>query len=175
MTMQDEYTVRLENFEGPLDLLLYLTRKAEVDITRISIASIADQYIDFLDDIDRVNVDLAGEFLVTAATLVELKSRMLTPEGNDTEEDAADIASPTSQLSPGMELIQSLLQYRNYRDASDALEGRREEWLQRYPNGRAGISEERLDDLAGEYADLQLEDIEIIDLVEAFQRIVETV
>ncbi|MCA9299389.1 MAG: segregation/condensation protein A [Phycisphaerales bacterium] len=175
MTTQDDYTVRLANFEGPLDLLLYLVRKSEVDITRISIAEIADQYIAFLDDIGRVNVDLAGEFLVTAATLLELKSRMLTPE-QEQEEIARAVADvEADRISPGMELIQSLLRYRNYRDASDALEARRVEWLNRYPAGRAGISEERLDDLADQYADLELEEIELMDLVEAFQRIVETV
>ena len=175
MTMQEDYTVRLDSFEGPLDLLLYLVRKSEVDITEISIAEITDQYIAFLDDIDRVDVEVAGEFLVTAATLLELKSRFIadteTTEGESAEREKSD----SDELAPGMELIKNLLEYKTYRDASDALEDRRQQWEQRYPGGRAGISESTMDALADEYAEVQMDDLEIMDLLEAFQRIVETV
>ena len=78
-SVSTEYRVRLEAFEGPLDLLLYLIRRAEVDITDIPIAAIADQYMQYLAGIERIDIDLAGEFLVMAATLMEIKSRMLSP------------------------------------------------------------------------------------------------
>ena len=91
MSFQDEYTVRLSAFEGPLDLLLYLIRRAEVDIHDIPIVEITDQFlgaIEGLKDEDSLDIDAAGEFLVMAATLVELKSRTLAPrraEGEDGE------------------------------------------------------------------------------------------
>ena len=88
MTFQEEYTVRLGTFEGPLDLLLYLIRRAEVDIHDIPIVQITDQYLDAIEHLDReesLDIDAAGEFLVMAATLVELKSRTLPPIREDAE------------------------------------------------------------------------------------------
>ena len=85
-SIQEDYTVQLESFEGPLDLLLYLIRRAEVDIQNIPIAAITDQYLLVLRQVDSVDVELAGDFLVMAATLMELKSRTLAPvevEGED--------------------------------------------------------------------------------------------
>ena len=98
-----EYKVQLENFEGPLDLLLYLIRKAEVEITAIPIAGITDQYLAHIEGVERLDIDLAGEFLVMAATLMELKSRAISPaepleadgEGASVIEDALD---PRSEL-----------------------------------------------------------------------------
>ena len=78
-SIQEDYTVQLESFEGPLDLLLYLIRRAEVDIQNIPIAAITDQYLLVLRQVDSVDVELAGDFLVMAATLMELKSRTLAP------------------------------------------------------------------------------------------------
>jgi segregation and condensation protein A len=78
-----EYRVHLDTFEGPLDLLLYLIRKAEVEITDIPVTTIADQYLAHLEHIDRVDIDLAGEFLVMAATLMEIKSRVVGMFGQE--------------------------------------------------------------------------------------------
>ena len=75
MALQDDYQVRLSSFQGPLDLLLYLIRRAEVDIADIPIHTITDQYFRFLKQLDNIDIDVAGEFLVMAATLVEIKSR----------------------------------------------------------------------------------------------------
>ena len=79
MPLQDDYQVRLSNFEGPLDLLLFLIRRAEVDIQDIPIVEITEQYFDFLKQIDEIDIELAGEFLVMAATLIEIKSRSIRP------------------------------------------------------------------------------------------------
>ena len=75
MPLQEDYQIALENFQGPLDLLLYLIRRAEVDIQDIPIARITDSYITFVRQLDHIDVDVAGEFLVMAATLMEIKSR----------------------------------------------------------------------------------------------------
>ena len=95
-----EYTVRLEAFEGPIDLLYFLIRRAEVDITDIPIATIADQYMAYLDGIDRVDIDRAGEFLLMAATLTEIKSRILGAEAAGEREEGADPTDPSDEPDP---------------------------------------------------------------------------
>jgi len=79
MAFQDDYQVRLDSFQGPMDLLLFLIRRAEVDIADIPIRQLTEQYFAFLKELHTIDIDVAGEFLVMAATLVEIKSRTLTP------------------------------------------------------------------------------------------------
>ncbi|MEC9372750.1 MAG: segregation/condensation protein A [Planctomycetota bacterium] len=175
MSTVDDYTVRLENFEGPLDLLLYLIRKAEVEITAIPIAEITDQFMRHLHGIDRVDIDLAGEFLVMAATLMELKSRVISPvaPGDEGAVSAIDEAMPT--LDPRSELVQQLLAFKWCRDAAEALEERRGEWERRYPSGQGGIDRNALREAHEQLPDVELEDLELYDLVEAFSQIVRQV
>jgi segregation and condensation protein A len=118
MALQEEYRVSLEDFCGPLDLLLFLVRRAEVDIQAISIARIADQYLDHLRRLSEVDIDMAGDFLVMAATLMEIKSRVLAPGLPAEGEDQAE--SPEAPLAldrpdPGGELIRQLLAYQRLR------------------------------------------------------------
>lgn len=179
--LTDDYTVRLEQFQGPLDLLLYLARKAEVDVVDIPIAKIADQYVEHLTGIERIDIDLAGEFLVMAATLMELKSRLLMPvdsgaspdlgEGEDDprrrDDEAVDLRT---------ELIQQLLAYKEFRDAADALERRRDVWARRFPAGKAATDRDALLEAAQRRTDaVDLEDIGLFDLVEAYERVLERV
>lgn len=105
------YSVKLDAFEGPLDLLLHLIRKNEVDIYDIPIALITRQYLDYLKLMKELNLDLAGDFLVMAATLLQIKSRMLLPlpEPEEGEGDEAE--------DPRAELVRRLLEYQRYRDA----------------------------------------------------------
>lgn len=174
--MTTDYRVSLDAFEGPLDLLLYLIRRAEIDIHDIPISQIAEQYMAYLGEVDRIDIDLAGEFLVMAATLMEIKSRMLAPpaEGGATAtgqpSDAAGGAA-----DPRADLIRQLLEYKRYRDAADALERRREEWAHRFPSGRAGVDDERLQEALAQSDDIELEDVSLVDLVEAFGRIIAVV
>ena len=109
--------VQLEIFEGPLDLLLHLIKKNEVSITDIPIATITEQYLATLEVLQSLNLDVAGEFLVMAATLIYIKSRMLLPvtDGEDDEEEGAD---------PRAELVRRLLEYQRFKDAADQLEQR---------------------------------------------------
>ena len=137
--MTTDYRVQLDTFEGPLDLLLYLIRKAEVEIADIPVTTIADQYLDYLEHIDRVDIDLAGEFLVMAATLMELKSRVVGAAGDGDETDTGDAARDENAGDPRAELVQQLLEYKKYRDAADALERHKDEWEARFPAAPAGV------------------------------------
>ena len=111
-------TVQLEIFEGPLDLLLHLIKKNEVSITDIPIAVITEQYLATLDIMQTLNLDMAGEFLVMAATLVHIKSRMLLPAGGDEADDEDEGADPRD------ELVRRLLEYQRFKDAAEQLEQR---------------------------------------------------
>ena len=175
--MSDLYRVKLDSFEGPMDLLLYLIRKHEVDLHDIPLSLIADQYIGFLDDVDRIDIDLAGEFLVMATTLMELKSRMLAAQAD--ARDAGDGEEDEKRSEPGadprMELVRQLLEYKKYRDAADALEERRKTWEQRFPVKAAPIDDESVREAMEEMGELELEDLDLSDLVDAFRQIVASV
>jgi segregation and condensation protein A len=109
--------VQLEIFEGPLDLLLHLIKKNEVSITDIPISSITEQYLATLDLMESLSLDVAGEFLVMAATLIHIKSRILLPAG-------ADEADEDEGGDPRNELVRRLLEYQRFKDAADQLEQR---------------------------------------------------
>lgn len=171
--MSVEYRVQLEAFEGPLDLLLFLIRKAEVEIADIPVATITDQYLAHLEDLDRVDIDLAGEFLVMAATLMELKSRVVGaiegPAGG------GEPVGDREETDPRGELIRQLLEYKKYRDAADTLERRREAWEARFPVAPAGVSSDELREAFESMQDPELEDLSLLDLFEAFRKIADSV
>ena len=110
-------TVKLEIFEGPLDLLLHLIKKNELSITDIPIATITEQYLSTLELMQGLNLDVAGEFLVMAATLIHIKSRMLLPPGDDEDEEE-------EEGDPREELIRRLLEYQRFKEAAEELERR---------------------------------------------------
>ncbi len=105
------YSVKLDAFEGPLDLLLHLIRKNEVDIYDIPIALITRQYLDYMKLMKELNLDLAGDFLVMASTLLQIKSRLLLPLPEEEEGEGEE------QEDPRAELVRRLLEYQRYRDA----------------------------------------------------------
>src|SRR2546423_1410407 len=112
------YLVALDTFHGPLDLLLYLVKRNEVDVLDVPIAKLADQFLEFMEAVREVDVELAGDFLVMAATLMEIKARSLLPaDAEPGEEDEPD---------PRRELVKQLLEYRRFKDAAAALEERAE-------------------------------------------------
>ena len=165
--MEDTYRVSLEPFEGPLDLLLHLIREHEVDIHDIPVATITDQYLGYLEGIERIDVEVAGEFLLMAATLMEIKSRMIAL--GEPESASADPEKP-SEDDPRATLVAQLLEYKKYRDAADSLEARRNQWSTRYPIARAAIAE-----IEAKPDALDLEDLHLNDLVEAFGEIMASV
>lgn len=116
---RDAFRIALPNFEGPLDLLLHLIREHEVDIFDIPIALITQKYLEHLQKMREIDLDVAGEFLVMAATLLHLKSRLLLPQ----EKVAADDTQAQEQLDPRAELVRRLLEYQKYKDAAEQLAG----------------------------------------------------
>jgi segregation and condensation protein A len=117
-----DYLVNLEVFRGPLDLLLYLVKRAEVDICDIPISKVADQFKEYLEVVNLIDVESAGDFLVMAATLMEIKSRMLLPRAEKSAEHDED---------PRLELVRQLLQYKQFKEAAVELESRAEEQSRR--------------------------------------------
>lgn len=113
----DSYAIHLENFEGPLDLLLHLIRKNEMDINDIPMAAITEQYLTILDAMKTLNLDVAGEFLLMAATLLYIKSKLLLPRivEEEIEEEEED---------PRAELVRRLLEYQKYKEVSQTLDNR---------------------------------------------------
>jgi len=106
---------RLDNFEGPLDLLLHLIRKNEMDICDIQIAVITEQYLAVIDTLQHLNLDVAGEFLLMAATLIHIKSTLLLPSGEDEEQEE-------DEEDPRAELVRRLLEYQKYKQAAVELD-----------------------------------------------------
>src|SRR6185369_14293268 len=111
----DAYTVKLDAFEGPLDLLLFLIRKNEVNVYDIPISLITEQYLQYIGLMQELNLDLAGEFLVMAATLIHIKSKMLLPRPETAEEAAGDEEDPREAL------VRRLLEHQKYRAAAELL------------------------------------------------------
>ena len=154
--MPMEYEVKLEIFEGPLDLLLHLIRKNEVDIFDIPIATITDQYLGYLDLMKALDISLAGDFLVMASTLIHIKSRMLLPGAQ--EEEGED---------PRMEITCLLLEYLKLKEAAEELTDR--EILERDVFARK-LAPELKSQLQSEEAMLE---VSLFQLIDAFKRIVD--
>jgi segregation and condensation protein A len=150
------YNIKLEVFEGPLDLLLHLIKKNELDIYDIPIAKITQQYFEYLDLMKTLNLDIAGEFVVMAATLMHIKSRMLLPPADDEGKDVED------EEDPRAELIRRLIEYQKFKDAANRLKDY--EILDRDVFIR-GANGESIEEENG------LHDITIFELIEAFKRI----
>ena len=110
------YPVRLDNFEGPLDLLLHLIKRHEVNIYDIPIHAITKQYLDYIDLMQEMNLDVAGEFLVMAATLIHIKSRMLLPRADPLQEDPEE--------DPREALVRRLLEHQKFKAAAELLHER---------------------------------------------------
>jgi segregation and condensation protein A len=151
-----EYQVELETFRGPLDLLLYLVKRNEVDICNIPIARIAEQYLEYLQVLQQIDVEWAGEFLVMAATLMEIKSKLLLPRGPEELAEDAD---------PRLELVRQLIEYKKYKDAAALLEAQAEKQQARLPRLPAEIP------AAPDPAQQPLHRVELWDLVSAFGRL----
>ena len=153
---KDAYTVRLEMFEGPLDLLLHLIKKNKLKITEIPIALITEQYLDYLKLMKVLNLDVAGEYLLMAATLLHIKSRMLLPASSDGEGEEEEI-------DPRAELVRRLLEYQQYKEAAVELEKR--PLLDRDVYAR-GVSQE-------EEPEEEKVEVNLFELLEAFRRVLE--
>ena len=157
------YRVELEAFQGPLDLLLYLVRREELDIRQLSMARIARQFGEFLEVLTAIDLDLAGEFVVVAGTLMEMKSREVLPHAEEAEDE---LPEETGTQDVRGDLIRQLLEYKRFKEAGAALEERAARWQERYPrmaDDRPTIGKDPAAD--------RIKEVELWDLVSALGRI----
>jgi len=157
----DAYTVKLDAFEGPLDLLLFLIRKNEVNVYDIPISLITEQYLQYINILQELNLDLAGEFLVMAATLIHIKSKMLLPRP-ETAEDATG-----EEEDPREALVRRLLEHQKYRAAAELLHER--ELVRGAQHARP---DERVEAVVGEDYEPELE-VDLFSLMAAFKGVLE--
>lgn len=157
------YKVKLEIFEGPLDLLLYLLKKEEVNIYDIPIAKITSQYLEYLNLMQLLDLKLAGEFLVVAATLMQIKSKMLLPPDEQDDEDQ-------EEQDPRAELVRKLLEYRKFKEAANCLEEMETKEAQvfrrRVNPDSLGLEQEEQE---------QYFEASLFDLISAFSKILKTI
>ncbi len=152
----NEYRIDLENFAGPMDLLLHLIRREEVDVQDIPIGRILDQYLAHLEVLTAVNLDEAGDFLVMATTLMVIKSKLLLPI------DEVDLAE---ELDPRYELVQQLLEYKRIRESVTVLERREGEQACRAGRPESARAEPLFEE------DKSIDDVQVWDLFQLFERI----
>ena len=161
--LAEDYKVNLEIFEGPLDLLLYLIRREELDIYDIPIGRITEQYMQYLDLMRQLNLDVAGEFIVMAATLMVIKSRMMLPVDRRQTDEGTD----EEWVDPRLDLVRQLIEYKKFKDAAGRL-AEYEVLMQEsfdYGGGRP-----KFEKSAADAADA-LASIDMFDLLTAFQEV----
>jgi len=155
------YRVNLDVFAGPLDLLLYLVRKEEVDIYDIPIARITNQYLQYIEMLKNLDIDIAGDFLVMAATLMQIKSAMLLPKADPDQLEAGDLEDPRT------ELIRQLLEYKKFKDAANLLDAAADKQKQRFARPDRIIDQLRTE----KEPQIDIDQVSIWDLLKAFDSI----
>ncbi len=155
----EDYPVRLQNFQGPLDLLLHLIKKHEVNVYDIPITLVTQQYLDYIDLMQELNLDVAGEFLVMAATLIHIKSRMLLPRPDPTQEDPEE--------DPREALVRRLLEHQKFKAAAELLHERETLRSAQWTRPDGPIAE-----IAGEAPEPEVE-VDLFSLISAFRTVVE--
>lgn len=152
------FKTKLPIFHGPVDLLLYLVRKNEVDIRNIAIAPILEQYLDYLSILKEIDVNDAGDFLSLASTLIEIKSFEVLPGEETVEEELED---------PRQELVHQLLEYKKFCDAANHLQAKSERWQLRFPRLARDLTPR-----SRNMAEEPIREVELWDLVSAFGRVI---
>jgi len=163
----DAFRIALPNFEGPLDLLLHLIREHRVDIFDIPLALIVGKYLEYLERMRELNLDIAGEFLVMASTLAHLKSRMLLPRQDVAQEQVGEVLAVEEQGDPRAELVRRLLEYQKYKDSAEQLAKQdllgRDVFTRNVPMEEVPIPEE----------EVGLQEFSVLKLIEALDRVLE--
>lgn len=153
------FRVDLDIFRGPLDLLLYLVRKHEVEVVEIPIAAVTEQFLEHLSVLEQLDVNAVGDFLEMASTLIEIKSRLVLPRSEEEAEIVLD--------DPRHELVERLLEYKKFKDAASILEERSREWQERFPRLANDLPARQRN-----LADEPIHELELWDLVSAFGRVI---
>lgn len=161
--MDSTYTIRINAFEGPFDLLLFFIERDELDIYDIPIAKITDDFLSYVHTMENLNIDLASEFILVAATLMRIKAKMLIPR--------KEIDEQGNEIDPREELIQRLLEYKAYKDATDELRQKEEARSMAFPRGNIEVELSALAEEA--LADAELESLTLYKLLTAFKRVME--
>ncbi len=159
--METDYKVKLEIFEGPLDLLLYLIKQDEIDIHEISLERITNQYLEYLQVFKELNINIAGEFIVMAANLIYLKSRSLLPVDQQPPDEDAE------EDDPRWDLIRQLIEYKKFKEAAVELHTRALEQERMF--ARTGV------ELSFETAPLPLGEVGIFQLINALQTVIKRI
>jgi segregation and condensation protein A len=151
------FAVKLDIFRGPLDLLLYLVRKHELEVAEIPLALVIDQYLEYIAVLEQIDVDAVGDFLELASTLIEIKSRMVLPGDEEVAQELED---------PRQELVRRLLEFKQYRDAASMLEERGRARRDRFARVASDMSTRPI-----EPHEQPIQEVELWDLVSAFGRV----
>jgi segregation and condensation protein A len=161
--LQLTYNIKIEAFEGPFDLLLFFIERDELDIYDIPIAKITDDFLGYVHTMENLNIDLASEFILVAATLMRIKAKMLIPR--------KELDEHGQEIDPREELIQRLLEYKAYKEATEDLRLKEESRSMSFPRGNVEVE---LQSLAEEVlADAELESLTLYRLLQAFKRVME--
>ncbi len=160
----DNFKCKLEMFEGPLDLLLYLIKKNEIDINNIKLENVTSQYLDYISYMQSMNIDIASEFIVTAATLLHIKTRWLLPiESNQEDEDLNEFDDPR------LNLLEQLLEYKKFKEAGAFLDKLQEKEHCTFTKGHTEIYDESDDD------ELVVTNVSVFDLCKAFNEVLKKI
>lgn len=162
-TQMDTYTVRIQHFEGPFDLLLYFIQRDELDIYDIPIAKITNDFLEYIKEMEQLNLDVASEFILVAATLMRIKAKMLIPRKEIDEEG--------NEIDPREELVQRLLEYKQYKEVLQQFSALEKERSQRIERGNALKELKKLSEKA--LVDVELETLNTYKLLKTFKRVLE--
>ena len=161
--MDSTYTIRIEAFEGPFDLLLFFIERDELDIYDIPIAKITDDFLAYVHTMEYLNIDLASEFILVAATLMRIKAKMLIPR--------KEVDEQGNEIDPREELIQRLLEYKAFKEVTETLREKEENRSMVFPRGNTQVELQSLAEEA--LADAELESLTLFKLLQAFKRVME--
>jgi segregation and condensation protein A len=152
-----KFRVDLDIFRGPMDLLHYLVRKHELDILDIPIGIVTEQYLEYLDVLEQLDINAVGDFIDVASALIEIKSKLVLPRAEEVDQPMED---------PRDQLVERLLEYKKYKDAASILEERSLQWQQRFPRVACDLPPRKIDP-----ADQPIHEVELWDLVSALGRV----
>lgn len=161
--MQAGYTIKTEYFEGPFDLLLFFIERDELDIYDIPISEVTNDFLEYIKALEKLDIDVASEFILVAATLMRIKARMLIPR-KALDEDG-------NEIDPRDELVQKLLEYKQFKDVIDEIQAFEEERSKKYGRGNVSYNLKQIANKA--LVDEELESLNLYKLLKTFQTVME--